>query len=71
MRRADHSSRGDLPSVMCLNACDRETSMKSPDPLGAVVPLEKIYINFNTIFHSAFRSSEYFSTFRPSEYFSV
>jgi hypothetical protein len=28
MRRADHSSRGFVPSVVCLNECDRVTSLK-------------------------------------------
>jgi hypothetical protein len=27
LRRADHSSRGVLLSVVCLNECDRETSI--------------------------------------------
>jgi len=31
--RADHSSRGVLPSVVCLNEYDRKAS----DPLGAFV----------------------------------
>ena len=33
MRQADHSSRGILPSVMCLTGCDREASlMRRPWP---------------------------------------
>jgi hypothetical protein len=28
MRRADHSFRGVLTSVVCLNECDREVSIK-------------------------------------------
>jgi hypothetical protein len=27
LRRADHSSRGVLPTVVCLNECEHETSI--------------------------------------------
>ena len=41
MRRADHSSRGILPSVVCLK-CDREASIvREPRPTWAVEPLEE------------------------------
>jgi hypothetical protein len=39
LRRADHSSRGVLPSVMCLVECVHESSTKRrPRPTRAVVP---------------------------------
>jgi hypothetical protein len=35
VRRTDHSSRGVLPSVVCLPECDRESStMRRPRPTG-------------------------------------
>ena len=38
LRRADHSSRGVLPSVVCLNECDHESSiMRRPWPTGGSV----------------------------------
>ena len=37
--KADHSSRGVLPSVACVNECDHESSiMRGLGPLGAVAP---------------------------------
>jgi hypothetical protein len=39
LRRADHSSRGVLPSVVCLTECDLEIStMRRPRPTRAVEP---------------------------------
>jgi hypothetical protein len=39
LRRADHSSRGVLPSVMCLTECDHESStMRRPWPSKSVAP---------------------------------
>ena len=38
MRRADHSSRGDLPSVLCLTESDREASiMRKSWPTGRLL----------------------------------
>ena len=42
LRRADHSSRGVLPSVVCLNECDREASiMRRPWPNKGCCAMEK------------------------------
>ena len=41
LRRADHSSRGVLPSAVCLK-CDREASiMRRPRPPRGCRPIEK------------------------------
>ena len=37
LRRDGHSSRGALPSVVCLTLCDRETA-RQPRPIRAVEP---------------------------------
>jgi hypothetical protein len=46
LRRADHSSRGVIPSVVCPNECDRETSKKQANPHPRMqLPLEEfIYL---------------------------
>jgi len=45
LRRADHSSKGVLPSDMCLQ-CDFETStMKRPSPTKVVEPWKKITLH--------------------------
>ena len=36
LRRADHSSRGDLPSVVCLRVIVRLRQRGGPGPRGAV-----------------------------------
>jgi hypothetical protein len=42
LRRADHSSRGVLPSVVCLSVIAKPRKKRGgPGPLGAVAPLEK------------------------------
>ena len=41
LRQADHSSRGALPSVLCLNECDRETSRRRPGRSWVVEPSER------------------------------
>jgi len=42
LRRADHSSRGVLPSMVCLTGCDRESStVRRPWPAGTVAPSYK------------------------------
>ena len=38
LRRADHSSRGVLPSVVCLSVIVRPRWRGAPGPLGAVAP---------------------------------
>jgi hypothetical protein len=39
LSRADHSSRGVLPSVLCLNECDREAPIRRrPWPTGVCGP---------------------------------
>jgi hypothetical protein len=41
LRRADHSSRGVLPNVMCLTECDREASiMMKPWPTRGCCAME-------------------------------
>ena len=42
LRRADHSSRGVLPGVMCLNVMLKPRQGGGPGPLGAVKPWGKI-----------------------------
>jgi hypothetical protein len=34
LSRADHSSRGVLPNVVCTNECDQGPSWRKPGPLG-------------------------------------
>jgi hypothetical protein len=41
MRLADHSSRGILPSVMCLSVFVKPRQKEDPGPLWVVAPLEK------------------------------
>jgi hypothetical protein len=41
MRRADHSSRGVLPIVMCLSVIVKPRQRGDLGPQGAVEPLEK------------------------------
>jgi hypothetical protein len=43
-RRADHSSRGVLPSVVCLSVIVKPRSGGGPGPLGAVAPLEREFL---------------------------
>jgi hypothetical protein len=38
LRRADHSSRGVLPSVVCLGVIVRPPYRGGPGPVGAVAP---------------------------------
>ena len=38
LRRADDSSRGVLPSVVCLNVIMKPQFQGQPGPLGAVAP---------------------------------
>jgi hypothetical protein len=40
VRRADHSCRGVLPSVVCQNECDHEASiLMRPWPTGNLCPM--------------------------------
>jgi hypothetical protein len=41
VRRADHSSRGVLPSVVCLSVIVKPRQRGGPGPLGAVAPWKK------------------------------
>jgi hypothetical protein len=41
LRRADRSSRGTLPRVLCLTVCDRETSKRSREHSWAAGPSER------------------------------
>ena len=41
LRRADHSSSGNLPSVVCLSVIVKLRKWGGPGPLGAVVPWTK------------------------------
>ena len=45
LRRADHSSRGVLPNVVCVTECDREASiMRRPWPTSGCCAVETKYI---------------------------
>ena len=46
MRRADHSSRGVIPSVVSNSEA---SIMRRPCPLGAIAPLEKKKISSNKV----------------------
>ena len=41
LRRPDHSSRGVLPTVMCLGVIVKPRKLGGPEPLGVVVPFTK------------------------------
>jgi len=41
LRRADHSSRGVLPIVVCLSVISKPQKWGGPGPLGAVAPWKK------------------------------
>jgi len=41
LRRTDHSSRGVLPSLVCLPECEQGTSHRRPRPTRTVEPWEK------------------------------
>jgi hypothetical protein len=45
LRRADHSPRGVLPSVVCLSVIVKPRKCGGPGPLGAVDPSEVAYLH--------------------------
>jgi hypothetical protein len=49
LRRADQSSRGVLPSVVCLSVIAKPRQLGGPGPIGAVAPVEgeksPVYMN--------------------------
>jgi hypothetical protein len=48
LRRADHSSRRFLTSVVCATDCDREASiMRRPGPIRGCCTMKKNYMRLN------------------------